>query len=279
MLGSVYLFDTKLKKTIRTYKDKELYDDNNSEFRLKIKNDFLDKYNNRYILLCSCNSSVELSIDSLGRIYHKNKSDVLKHDKFCERHKHYLSNISKGVTQDKDILSVTLNFNVLPNNELKEDYKKKIKKDSINLQELSKHLNIKAAKYKIDDKFDMLNRIYHTSKYIHIKGFKNKTLKDFYFNIKNYKKINSNSPKFIYMYVSEILETDNSEYVQLKCEYAQDKYFNFVSHKDLFYKEYLSKYISKSKNPIVVTGFIHKTENGLEFYHLSLIKVNKDGIY
>ena len=51
-------------------------------------------------------------------------------------------------------MSVTLNFNVLPNNELKEDYKKKIKKDSINLQELSKHLNIKAAKYKIDDKFD-----------------------------------------------------------------------------------------------------------------------------
>lgn len=279
MLGHIYLFDTKLNKTIKIYKDKELYEDNNFDFRLKIKNDYLDKYNNRYTLLCACNSSVEMSIDSIGRIYHKNQSDLLKHDRFCERHKDYSKNISKGITKNKDGISVTLNFNILPNNELKDEYKNKIKNNSINIQELSKHLNIRACEYKVEDKFDILNRVFAISKNFNINGFKNKTLQDFYFSVKDYRKITANTPKFVYMYLSEINQSENPGYLQLKCEYSNGKSFSFVIKKELFEKQYLAKYIDKIKNPILISGFIHKSEAGLEFYQVSLLKVNKDGIY
>ena len=279
MLGCMYLFDTKLNKTIKIYKNEELYKDNDSEFRLEIKKKYLDKYNNRYSLLCACNSSIEMSIDSIGRIYHKNQADLLKHDKFCERHKDYIKNISKGISETKDGLTVTLNFSIMPNNELKEENKKKIKNDSIDIQDLSKHLNIRACRYKVDNKFDVLNRVFAISKDVCIKGFRDKTLQDFYFSIKEYKKITSKASKFVYMYLSEGTELDNKEYVQLKCEYSQDKYFSFVCRKDLFNKQYLAKYIDDIKNPIVVSGFISKTDKGLEFCNLSLIKVNKQGIY
>ena len=279
MLGHIYLFDTKLNKTIKIYKDKELYEDNNFDFRLKIKNDYLDKYNNRYTLLCACNSSVEMSIDSIGRIYHKNQSDLLKHDRFCERHKDYSKNISKGITKNKDGISVTLNFNILPNNELKDEYKNKIKNNSINIQELSKHLNIRACEYKVEDKFDILNRVFAISKNFNINGFKNKTLQDFYFSVKDYRKITANTPKFVYMYLSEINQSENPGHLQLKCEYSNGKSFSFVIKKELFEKQYLAKYIDKIKNPILISGFIHKSEAGLEFYQVSLLKVNKDGIY
>ena len=278
MLGKIYLFDNKLNKTIKSYSDKELYEEENQEIRIQIRDKFLDKYKDRFKLVCSCNTSIELSIDSLGRVYHKNKSDIEKHDKFCKRNKHYKDNIYKGwETNNKDII-VTLNFNVLPNNTIDKNKQKKLKNKSINLKEFTKRLNIEASQKNIENKFDMLNQIYFISKNIHIKGFKDTSLQDFYFNAKDFKKINSNTPKFVYIYVSDINELDE-EYIQIKCEYSKERYFSFVAQKELFHKEYLSKHIKNSKNPIVISGFIHKTQRGLEFYHLSLIRVNYNGIY
>ena len=278
MLGKIYLFDNKLDKRIKTYSDKELYTEENQEMRNQIRDKFLDKYKDRFKLICSCNSSIELSIDSLGRIYHKNKSDIEKHDKFCKRNKYYKDNISRGWNDSGKDIVTTLNFNVLPNTTIDKNKQNKLKNKSINLKELTKHLNIKASENNIENKFDMLNKIYFLSKNVYIKGFKDTSLQEFYFNAKDFKKINTNSPKFIYMYISEVKDF-NDNYVQIKCDYTKEKYFSFFAPKEIFYKEYLSKKIKNSRNPIVISGFIHKTCNGLEFYHLSLIRVNYKGIY
>lgn len=278
MLGKIYLFDTNINKIIKVYSDKDLYNDNNQNERIEIRDKFLEKYNDRFKLICGCNRNIELSIDSIGRVYHKSKSDLDKHDRFCKRHKHYDFNISKGWTDNNKEITAKLNFSIFPNKDMNklENFKKS--KDSINIEELSKHINIKASEKPVKDKFDILSRAYFISKNITIHGFKNKKLGDFYFDIKDFKKINQNTPKFVYMYLSDISEY-NESHIKLKCEYAKDKYFHFLVSKDLFYKQYLSNKINKINSPIIISGFINKSINGLEFYHISLIKVNNDGIY
>ena len=280
MLGHIYLFDTKTNKIIKSYTDTELYEDNNKE-RINIRDNFTDKYNERFILKCSCNQNIELSIDSLGRVYHKKQSDLTKHDKFCIRHKYYDKNFKKGWNEiSKDDILVNLNFNIYNKNNDTSNKPSKInsKHNSIDLCEFTKHLNIKAYTQNLRCKYDILSRIYYLSHKIRINGLKNKKLSDFYFDIKSFKTINKFTPKFVYMYLDSIEEIDDN-YIKINCNYSENKLFSFISNKELFYKDYLSRNINKIKSPVVISGFITKTDLGLEFYELSLIKVNNNGVY
>jgi hypothetical protein len=74
--------------------------------------------------VCSCNKNIELGIDSIGRIYHKQKSDLENHNKLCKRYINHKEYFEKGWKSEGDNIIASLNFNVL--------YKANSKKDNIN---------------------------------------------------------------------------------------------------------------------------------------------------
>lgn len=266
MIGKVHIFNSKSSKIVKTIDyDKIVYDE---EFRKNIKKNYLNK--DYMKLVCGCNKSIELNIDSLYRIYHKHNSDIYKHNKYCIKHPNYKVN-SKVPGWSESERSITVTLSKIDNSI-----------DYLTLKKFIYLLNFYSwntfiFKYSSfpKDKFSFLNRIFGISNNIKIKDFGNKTLNSLFFNIN--KSLSDNEIAFTYMYLKKFyVNSDNT--VKIVGEYGDNRLFSFLVDKKTFYKKYFNVYSKNIKSNFAFSGFVKKNNNIVELIEFEIFRVNNIGL-
>lgn len=234
----------------------------------------LDRYLNddNFKIICGCNKSLEMHIDSLGRIYTLKNGNLNKHHCLCPKNPDYNENIKKGWEYQRyNKIIADLDFSIFNNGK----YKKR-NSNKINIDEFSQKLHLYSTGNceVTKDKFNLLNNTYRKSKYIQIKGLKDLTLRELYFNTNKPYKITENTPKFVYMYLNNFNIDKQSGLVNLHCQYTKDKFADFIVDKKLFNDKYFKIKEKHSFVHVLVSGFVRKTSKGVEFFELSLLRVD-----
>lgn len=272
MIGKVYIVNSKTNKVALTVNSTEL--DYNMELRKRIKNNYLNK--DYFTIKCGCNKDIELNIDSLNRIYHKKNSDIKKHNKLCPRNTFNKDALfDNGWKESLDSLEVS--------SMLELSFTKK-HSSNIKLEDFTKILNsyvwnnnmYSTNTFPID-KYDFLTKVYIASKNIRIKNISNKSLRELYFNINDFKN-NIREHKFIYMYIHKIEDSLMKDKIKVVCEYNHNKYFNFYTNKKEFMDSYNKlKKIAKGSS-IIISGFSNKVKNHMYISDFSLHLVSSNGL-
>lgn len=270
MIGKIHIFNTNTSKIVKTIDYEELI--YNEELRKKIKDNYLNK--DCLELVCGCNKKIKLNIDSLYRVYHKKNEDILKHSKYCIKHPEYKKNFNiEGWKEYENYISVNLK---------KDD--KSI--NSINLSKFIELLNIYSWNTYLYrylslpiNKFEFLNRIFGISNKIKIINLNNLTLNKIFFNVNEYKKINTNEIRFVYMYLKKFDIDKEKNIVKITGEYSNNKTFSFVVNRYLFTKRYSHIKNDNKRCPLAFGAFVKKINNRFEIIDFEIIRTNNLGLY
>ena len=270
MIGKIHIVNKNTSKTVKTIDYEELI--HNEELRKKIKDNYLNK--DCLELVCGCNKKIKLNIDSLYRVYHKKNEDIVKHNKHCIKHPEYKKNIKiNGWKEYENYISINL----------KKDDKST---DSIGLSKFIELLNIYSWNtylYRYSslpiNKFEFLNRIFGISNKIKITNLNNLTLNTIFFNVNEYKKINTGEIKFTYMYLKKIDINKEKNIVKITGEYSNNKTFSFVVNRYLFTKRYSHIKNDNNRGPLAFGAFVKKINNRFEIVDFEIIRINNLGLY
>lgn len=270
MVGEIYILNKNTSKIVKIIDYEELI--YNDKLKKKLKDNYLNK---DYLeMVCGCNKNIRLGIDSLGRIYHKKKDDLLKHNKFCMRNPDYNKYNSLMGWKENDNY-ILVNFKDKNNNNNSLDLKRFL--ELLNLYSWNSYL----YKYSSlpNNKFDFLNRIFGLSNKIKISNLNNATLNSIFFNIKDYKNIKKDEIKFTYMYLKSFDINIKENIVTITGEYSENKIFSFVVDRYIFTQRYMSIKEAKIKNHLVFGAFIKKCNNKFKIIDFEFIRVNTLGLH
>lgn len=280
MIGKVHIFNKNTSRIVKSIKFEELI--HNEELKHNLRDNYLNK--DSLVLCCGCNKQIELGIDTLGRIYHKKKDDVHKHNKYCNKHPNYRDNIEVDGWKESDnspfvVASIKLKNNINNCNI--------INKNSLSIDMFVKLLNIYSWNHFIyknysfpKNKYEFLNKIFGISNFIKLENFNNNTLNNYFFNVSSYKKIKTNEIKFTYMYLKKIDIDIEKNIVSITGEYSKNKTFTFTVNRKLFTQKYMKvKRKSDTRSPLVIAGFINKKNNNFEFIDFTILKINYYGVF
>ena len=270
MIDKIHIYNNKSCKIVKTIDKEDLL--HNDE----LKDDLRKKYLNKDFLklVCGCNKDIELNIDSSNRIYHKKRTDLHRHNKFCFKHPDYEKKcrINGWLERDKFIYA-----NV--SNKLKD-------KDAIALYDFVKLFNLYSWNtyvYKNKavsiDRFEFLNRLYGISNKIKLSNFDNKTLNDIYFDMYNCKKLSRNDVKFSYMYLNRMDFNTDTDDMNIVGEYAKGKTFSFVANKKVFNKKYFKIKNQGINGKLAFSGFLIKDGNQFRLVDFELFRVDSKGLF
>lgn len=264
MIGNLHIYNKNTNKIVKTINEEHLL--HNDDLRKDIKDNYLNK--ECLELVCGCNKDIKLNIDSSYRIYHKRKKDILKHNHYCFKHPKYkeLCQI-KGWDEGEKYINA------------------KIDKDALELKDFIKLVNLYSwntyvckNSLLISNKFEFLNRLFGVSNKVKISNLNNTTLKNIYFNISDYKKMNKIDVKFTYMYLNKFDINTEENIVHITGEYAENKTFSFIVDRYLFTKRYLELKKTGINSSLAFGGFVKKVGNNLKLIDFDFVRVNYLGL-
>ena len=272
MLGKVHIYNNKTNKIVKTIDKDELLYDEDLKFNLRknyLNKDFLE-------LVCGCNRNIKLSIDSSNRIYHKKRSDILKHNSYCFKHPDYDKKTKINGWEEKH------NY-IYANIKLQD---KSTNKEQISLYDFIKLFNfyswntyVYKYKHTPNNKYDFLNRLFGISNKIKITNLNNNSLNNLYFNISNYKKLKKEEVRFTYMYLNNIEIDKENNLVYLTGEYAKGKEFLFTVNRNLFTQKYMKIKNEGINSKLAFAGFVFNNGYQIMFKNIEFIRVDFKGLF
>lgn len=273
MLGKVHIYNNQTNKIVKTIdKDELLHDD---DLKSNLRKNYLNK--ECLELVCGCNKDIKFNIDSSNRMYHKKRSDVLKHNSYCFKHPDYDKKTKiNGWEERHNYIYVNI----------KRQDKLMNNKEQVSLYDFVKLFNLYSwntyvYKYKHtpNNKYDFLNRLFGISNKIKIMNLNNTSLNNLYFDISNYKELKKEDIRFTYMYLNKIEIDKENDVVYLTGEYAKGKEFSFTVNRYLFSQKYMKLKNKEINGKLVFAGFVFNNGYRIMFKDIEFIRVDFKGLF